>query len=102
MKQSHENMINITTSYQEDTKSINDLMEAIYKQTEVLKNASVQIEVAISQVANITTENADGINKITEGSNIILGEVEELKRIGNKNDEVTKQLNHLISKFKLK
>lgn len=101
IKQNHENTINITTNYQKDTESINDLMEAIYRQTELLKNASGDIEVAISKVVNITTDNASGINKITERSNTILEEAEELKRIGSENDQVTKELNHLISKFKL-
>ena len=99
MNTNHSNMIQITTSYQKDTTSIHDLMQAIYSQTDLLKEAAQQIKTAVAEVATITLENTNGINQITERSNVMVEEIGELQNIGNENNQVTKQLNEIINQF---
>lgn len=101
MHTNRSNMIQITTSYQKDTTSIQDLMQTIYSQTDLLKEASQQIKTAVGEVANITLENTNGITQVTERSNAMVEEIGELQNIGNKNNQVTKQLNDIINQFNL-
>lgn len=101
MHTNHNNMIQITTSYQKDTTSIQDLMQVIYGQADTLKEASWQIKTAVGEVTAITLENTNGINQITERSNEMVAEIAGLQNIGNENNQVTKQLNEIINQFTL-
>ncbi|MDD5936610.1 MAG: methyl-accepting chemotaxis protein, partial [Clostridiales bacterium] len=96
----YEKFVGIARQYQEDAVAIQTNANNIFEMSESVRTIMNEVSSAIQSVAESTQNTAENSGKVMEAADRIAGVVEEVSSMADMENQVSQELNEVVSRFK--